>query len=348
MNRELITLKQIEEILTDQDRRHLESLARQSARLTRQYFGRTISLYAPIYLSNYCSSHCTYCGFSSHNKIHRVRLTSEQIQQEMIRVAGTGIESILLLTGESYEATPLSYLKDAVQIAKQHFSSISLEVHPLESDDYRELFKMGVDGITIYQETYDRERYAEVHLAGTKRDYDYRIATPERVARSGIRMVSLGILLGLGPLAKDLLDLYHHMQFMEKNFPGIEYSFSFPRFRQVKGVEAPPAPVDDLTFIKIICLSRILFPRVGINLSTRESEKIRDHALQLGVTRMSAGSSTAVGGYALFPSEDQAPQFDVSDHRSLQDIIQLLKAKNFDPVLTEWRRLDNATLNTRA
>ena len=336
-----MTLTEIKEILNNNDPIFIEGLARQSRQITQQYFGRTISLYAPLYISNYCSSYCTYCGFHSHNRIARFKLTSEQMHQEMSFVAQKGIENILLLTGESYKATPLSYLKEAVGVAKNYFPSISLEVHPMETHEYLELFVQGVDGITVYQETYDRKRYKEVHISGKKSDYDYRYRTPERAAKGGIRNISIGILLGLADLAEDLFALYNHVRHMEKNYPGVEYSISFPRLKPIKNKNFAVCNIDDTTFIKIICLTRTLFPRIGINLSTRENSKIRDHAIELGITRMSAGSNTSVGGYTLKAPEEQDPQFDIEDDRSVEEVIQLLKKRNFDPVLTDWRRIEN-------
>lgn len=338
----MITLTEIKNILTNDDASFIEELARKARATKEQFFGRTISLYAPLYLSNYCSSYCTYCGFHSHNRIERFKLTSEQMHQEMKFVADQGIENILLLTGESYKATPLSYLIEAVDIAKQYFSSISIEVHPMDKSEYEELFSHGVDGVTVYQETYDRKRYTQVHVSGKKADYDYRYGTPERAAAAGLRNISMGILLGLSSVAEDLMALYEHLSFMEKNFPGVEYSLSFPRFQTIKGEDFAKCQVDDKTFIKIVCLTRILFPRVGLNLSTREHPKLRDHILELGITRMSAGSNTSVGGYTIKAPEDQNPQFDVEDTRSVSQIVSLLKQKNFDPIFTDWRRIDNS------
>ncbi|HQP10943.1 MAG TPA: 2-iminoacetate synthase ThiH [Candidatus Omnitrophota bacterium] len=338
----MISLPEISRILANQDPSFVESLAQESQKITRQYFGRAVSLYAPIYLSNYCSSHCTYCGFHSKNRIARMRLTPEQMHQEMESVADTGIESILLLTGESYQATPLPYLKEAVAIAKKYFTSISLEVHPMDAQEYRELFYAGADGVTVYQETYDRGRYKEVHLSGKKSDYDYRRDTPRRAAEAGIRQISLGILLGLWKADEDLFSLYEHLRWMEKHFPGVEYSLSFPRLRKIKGRAFALCDIDDPTFIKILCLTRILFPRVGLNLSTREKPSLRDHALELGITRLSAGSNTSVGGYHLKSPEDQEPQFDIEDTRPVREIVQMLKNKGFDPVFTDWRAIENA------
>ncbi len=337
----MMTSKEIQDILNNHDPKFIEDLAQKSRLLTQQYFGRTITLYAPLYLSNFCSSYCTYCGFHSHHRIERFKLTGEEMRKEMKFVADQGIENILLLTGESYKITPLSYLKEAVGIAKNYFPNIALEVHPMEEDEYRELFEYGVDGITVYQETYDRGRYKEVHISGIKSDYDFRYGTPERAAQAGIRTISMGILLGLADPAQDLFSLYEHLRFMEKNYPGVEYSVSFPRLKSIKGKDFAICDINDIDFIKIICLTRTLFPRVGINLSTRESAKLRDHALELGITRMSAGSNTSVGGYTLKNAEEQNPQFDIADHRSVKEVIQILKARNFDPVFTDWRRIEN-------
>ncbi len=337
----MFSLKAIKNILEDPNPLLLENLAQEAHLLTKQYFGKTISLYAPLYLSNYCNSHCTYCGFSVHNKIHRLRLTPQQMEIEMTAIANSGIRNILLLTGESYKATGVPYLTEAAKVASRYFPNISLEVQPMEEEEYHELFVNGVDGITIYQETYNRQRYSEIHLAGKKKDYDYRFHTPERIAKSGIRHISLGILLGLWDVAEDLLDLFEHLHFLEKNFPGVEYSLSFPRLRPIKGMGFSPVMVDDKTLIKAICLARISFPRVGINLSTRESPHMRDHAIEIGVTRLSAASKTAVGGYALLREENQDPQFDIQDKRSVEEIVQMLKRRGFDPIFTDWRRIPN-------
>ena len=232
----MLNLTDIRSVLSDADPNSIEELAQKSARLTRQYFGRAISLYAPVYISNFCSSYCTYCGFHSHNKIKRFKLTANEMDREMQFLAKQGIENILILTGESYNITPLSYLKEAADVAKNYFPSISLEVHPMETAEYKELFEAGVDGITVYQETYDRKRYSEVHVSGIKANFDFRFGTPERAAQGGIRMISMGILLGLAEdLAADLFALYEHLRFMEKNYPGVEYSVSFPRMREIKG-----------------------------------------------------------------------------------------------------------------
>jgi len=338
----MMTLQQIKKILIDPDPRSLEELAGQAAQLTRQYFGRAMGLYSPLYLSNFCSSHCTYCGFHSQNKIERMKLAPEQYRKEMGFIHAQGIRNILMLTGESYKHTPVPYLKEAAAIASEYFQGVSLEVHPMETAEYKELFAAGVDGIAVYQETYDRARYAQVHLSGYKKDYDFRYDTPRRAAEAGIRQISLGILLGLSDAAQDVFALYQHLNELERSFPGVEYSLSFPRLRTVKTAALASCDVDDVQFVKIIALTRLLFPRVGINLSTREEPKLRDHLLEIGITRISAGSNTSVGGYTLLEEKAQDPQFDIKDERSVDEIVKLLKAKNFDPVFTDWRHIENS------
>jgi 2-iminoacetate synthase len=330
----------IRAVLNDPSREHLETLAQQARALTRRHFGRAIGLYTPLYLSNFCASHCTYCGFHSHNEIPRVKLTAGAIRNEYRSIAATGIRNILLLTGESPRITPVEYLKEAVTIAGEYFQNIGLEIYPLSTEDYRTLYLAGADSVTIYQETYDLKRYAEVHLGGQKQNYAFRRDAPRRIASAGMRSISLGILLGLGPLAEDLCALYTHLKELEAEFPGVEYSLSFPRLRTVNARHLSNTDVDDITFVKILCLTRILFPRVGINLSTRESADFRSKALELSITRMSAGSKTTVGGYQ-DPGTAGAPQFDISDERSTAETITGLRDSGFDPVFTDWRRIEN-------
>ena len=260
-------------------------------------------------------------------------------------MAATGIQSILLLTGESRFHTPVSYLLEAVEIAKKYFPSIAIEVQPLETEEYRAVAEAGVNGLAVYQETYDQTLYARLHLAGKKRNYQYRYETPARAAQAGIRHIALGVLLGLGEWRTDVEALFGHLSALEKEYPGVDFSLSFPRMLQVEGGIAP-CLVSDADLVRIICATRILFPRVGISLSTRESAHFRDHALALGVTRMSAASSTIVGGYAESAPGNKAPstagknpQFSITDERSLAEMKTMLIAKEYDPVLTDWRRM---------
>ncbi|MCP4154041.1 MAG: 2-iminoacetate synthase ThiH [bacterium] len=355
----MIPLPELIEIINNNDNDFIEELAQKAKQKSIQYFGRTISLYAPLYLADYCDNHCAYCGFSQKSESNpygksfkRKKLSTEEMIIEMKALAATGIQNILLLTGDSRKKSPVSYIKDAVIEAKKYFASISIEIYPLEIDEYKELAAAGVDGLTIYQETYDKDRYKLLHLKGKKTDYQYRFQTPERAAKAGIRTISMGVLLGLANVARDVHQLFLHLEFMEKNYPGVEYSLSFPRLipldannpdstsdqtaspqinKQISYYDVP-----DTMLIKLISIARLLFPRVGINLSTRERALIRDHAIEFGITRISAASKTTVGGYSHDP-DDEHPQFDVIDSRSVDQITQMLKEHGFDPVFTDWR-----------
>jgi 2-iminoacetate synthase len=204
-------------------------------------------------------------------------------------------------------------------------------------EEYKEIYEAGADGVTVYQETYDKKRYAELHIKGPKRNYDYRYNTPERIAEAGMRSISMGVLLGLSRIDEDIYMLFKHLEHMQKNYPGVEYSLSFPRIIPIKNYKSDIYSADDITLIKLICLARILFPTVGINLSTRESAFLRDNALKLGITRISAASKTTVGGYS--SEKDETPQFDVMDHRSVKEVREMIKSQGLDPVFTDWRRI---------
>ncbi len=332
----MISVKEIEQILADNSPESVETLAQKAHQISMQYVGKAVSLYTPLYLANYCENLCLYCGFHNQKDIKRERLDSEHIENEMKKIASTGIQSILLLTGESRNMSSPEYIRDAVLIARKYFTNIAIEVYPLEADEYKMLFDAGVEGVTIYQETYDRKRYDELHLKGRKKDYNYRYETPARIAKGGIRMINMGVLLGLAPVAEDITALYSHLRYMEKHYPGVEYSVSFPRLIPFGDTKSDYFEVSDINLFKLIALTRILFPRVGLNLSTREQATFRDRALSLGITRISAASKTIVGGYT--EDKEDAPQFDVQDPRSVSEIVAMLKARGYDPVYTDWRR----------
>jgi 2-iminoacetate synthase len=308
--------------------------------LTRQHFGRAIGLYAPLYISNYCENNCVYCGFNCRAPIPREKLSLEEIEAECSALKKAGIQSVLLLTGESRACAPVSYLKDAVLAAKKYFPNVSLEIYPLETNEYRELYLAGADGVTLYQETYDKKRYLELHLSGKKRDYEYRYEAPGRVAAAGFRHISLGALLGLADWRRDVPALFSHLAGLWKEYPGVEFSLSFPRLRKIAGDPGGYFEVNDLDMLRIVTAARLRFPRAGLNLSTRESAAFRNRILEFGVTRISAGSSTGVGGYVA-RQDSAAGQFAVNDRRSVREIKDWLRDKGFDPVMTEWRSIPN-------
>jgi 2-iminoacetate synthase len=336
-----IKFTDLEAIFRSDDRQFLESLARTAQSVTRRYFGRAVGLYAPLYISNYCENYCAYCGFQVQADIQRKRLTAEEIDRECRTLHATGIRNLLILTGESGVHSPVSYIADAIRIAKAYFPNIALEIYPLETEEYRELYLAGADGVTLYQETYNRRRYDELHIAGRKKDYDYRYGAPERMAQAGIRHITLGVLLGLDDWREDVPRLFEHLRSLEKKYPGTEYGLSFPRLQKVPQDERNYSDVKDSDMVKIICTARLLFPRAGINLSTRERAEFRDHIFEFGVTRLSAGSSTRVGGYSHSLSCGQEGQFHVNDSRSLAEVKAMLIHKGYDPVTTDWRHIAN-------
>lgn len=318
-----------------------KALFSQAARLTRRHFGRAMDLFTPLYLSNHCQNGCLYCGFHAARKQVRKTLNETEILLEARAIAADGHGSLLLLTGEAPREVPPSYLTRAVEICRPCFSHLAMEVYPLETDDYRRLMQAGLDGVTLYQETYNRRRYDELHPYGPKKDYAYRIEAPRRLLSAGIPFLTMGILLGLSDPADDLSSLFRHYRALGQQFPAADIGLSFPRLRPVEGDLSRYEPIPDDMLLKIIALTRLTFPRSAIVLSTRESEAFRRQALEIGVTRMSAASRTGVGGHAGESASDD--QFTVQDDRSLAEIKTDLAENGFEPVACNWHNLQAKT-----
>ncbi|MDO8525839.1 MAG: 2-iminoacetate synthase ThiH [Candidatus Omnitrophota bacterium] len=332
--------KDLMALLSPDAEEHLEDMARQSRELTLRYFGKTIRLYTPIYISNYCENRCAYCGFNAGNKIARKRLSPEEVEREARAIAQTGLRHILLLTGESRAMSPISYIKDCLKVLNKYFSSVSVEIYALTEAEYAELVSEGVDGLTIHQETYDEETYRSVHPSGPKSDYKFRIEAPERGARAGMRNVNIGVLLGLGDWREEAFRLGLHAKYLQDEFPGVDIGVSLPRLKPHAGSFKAPHRVSDKAFVQMITALRIFLPRLGISISTREEASFRENLIPLGVTRISAGSSTYVGGHTAGPiSGDNLPQFEISDKRSVAEIMNMLGQKGYQPVTKDWLRI---------
>jgi 2-iminoacetate synthase len=324
-------------LLSDKAIKYLESIAEKANKLTHQYFGRAIQLYAPIYIANYCQNVCLYCGFNARNKINRAKLNLEEIEKEAVNLKSTGIEHVLLLTGEDYKKSGFEYIRNAVQILKKHFHSVSIEIYPMEAEEYSELKNEGVDGLTIYQEVYDKEIYKKVHIAGKKQNYQYRLDTPERGAIAGIRTINIGALFGLGNVISEAFFTALHAKYLSDKYLNTEFSVSFPRIN-TKGTDfSIISNVEDKKFIQMIIVMRLFLPKIGITVSTRESSKLRDKIIHLGATKLSAGSSTAVGGYTHLNESEK--QFDITDTRSVDEISKMLKSNNFQPIFKDWEQI---------
>lgn len=323
-------------LLSPEGERSIEALAHRAHELTMLNFGKVIHLYTPMYLSNYCDNECAYCGFKRDNAIERRTLDVNEVMAEADFIHRKGFENILILTGGSRKEAPLKYIKDCVKAVRGKFSSVSIEVYELKKDEYKELIDEGVDGLTVYQEVYDEDTYGKVHLSGPKRDYMFRMDAPERALSAGMRTVSIGALLGLGDWRKEAFFTALHAKYLQDKFPAAEISVSVPRIRPQISCFKPACRVSDKDLVQIITSLRIFLPRVGINLSTREGSFLRDHLLPLGITRMSAGSTTKVGGHTVCAAGLASGQFEIFDTRELEEIKKMLSDRGYQPVLKDW------------
>lgn len=313
---------------------YLEQMAQRSRQLTQQRFGKTMRMYIPLYLSNYCSNGCVYCGFNAKNDIPRKKLTKEEIIEEAKKIKELGFRNLLLVTGEDHRTCPTSYLIEAVELLKPLFDVISIEVQPLEVDDYKALKGAGIHAVYVYQETYRENTYKDYHKFGRKRNFQYRLTTPERIAQAGVHKLGLGALLGLEDWRTDAFFVGLHLTFMERYYWKTQYSISFPRLRPHVGNFPPKSHINDRELLQLICAFRIYNPFVEMTLSTRESAHYRDNLIQLGITSMSAGSKTEPGGYA--KENKDLKQFEVEDARTPKEVTDAIEAHGYEVVWKDW------------
>jgi len=334
LRKERRDLRDLAVLLSPAAAERLEDLARASAELTARRFGRTILLYTPLYLSNECVNLCVYCGFRADLRVNRSTLTPEEIDRELRFLAEEGFRHILLVTGEHPKKITPAYLEDGVRRARRLFPSVSLEVEPLDGEGYRRMVAAGADGVTLYQETYDRERYAAYHPRGPKADYDFRLGALSRAAEAGIRRVNLGALLGLAPWREEVFRAALHAGHLMRRHWRTHVSISFPRIREAAGHFVPPFPVGDRELAQMLAALRLVLPDAGLVVSTRERPALRDGLARIGATQMSAGSRTEPGGY-LHPDEAEG-QFAVDDSRSPAEVAARLRELGLDPVWKDW------------
>lgn len=327
-------LEEFKALLSPAAEQHLEVMAAKAHRITQQRFGRTILLYAPIYISNECTNGCVYCGFNATNKVTRRTLTLDEVEREARILHDQGFRHILLVTGEAPKKLDDDYLAAVARRIRPLFSSISIEVYPMSKEGYEQMVDAGVDGLTIYQETYDRTLYSELHPFGQKRDYDFRLETPERGGAAGLRRIGIGFLQGLGNFRTEAFFTGLHALYLSKYFWRSLISISFPRMRPAEGAFPPPHPVSDTHLVQLICAMRLLMHDAGLVMSTRESATMRDNLLPLGITQMSAGSCTAPGGYA--EQDGGGEQFTIDDDRSPAEMAEVLRGFGYDPVWKDW------------
>lgn len=315
----------------------LEEIAQKAQQETRKHFGNSVYMFTPLYIANYCENYCIYCGFNCHNKINRARLSEEQIEMEMAAIAKTGLQEILILTGESRKKSDVKYIGTACRIARKYFKVIGLEVYPMNSDEYAYLHECGADYVTVFQETYNSDKYETLHLAGHKRIFPYRVNAQERALMGGMRGVAFGALLGLDDFRKDAFATGYHGYLLQRKYPHAEIAFSCPRLRPIiNNDRINPMDVHETQLLQVVCAYRLFMPFASITISTRECERVRDNLVQIAATKISAGVSTGIGSHVEEIEEKGDDQFEISDGRSVDEVYQALLDHDLQPVMNDY------------
>lgn len=315
----------------------LEEMAQRAQKETRRYFGNSVMMFTPLYIANYCENYCIYCGFNCHNKIKRAKLNAEAIEKEMSAIARTGLQEILILTGESRNMSDVTYIGEACKIARKYFRIIGLEVYPMNSDEYAYLHQCGADYITVFQETYHSDKYETLHLEGHKRIFPYRLNAQERALKGGMRGVGFAVLLGLDDFRKDAFATGMHAYLIQRKYPHAEIAFSCPRLRPIiNNDKINPMDVHEAQLLQVVMAYRLFLPFASITISTRECERVRDHMVNIAATKISAGVSTGIGSHVEEIEEKGDEQFEISDGRSVQEVYDALKRMNLQPVMSDY------------
>lgn len=335
LSKEVLSAEDFAALLSPAASGYIEEMARKAQIETRKHFGNSIYMFTPLYIANYCENYCIYCGFNCHNKIHRAKLTYEEIEKEMKAIADTGLEEILLLTGESKKMSDVEYIGEACKIARKYFKLIGLEVYPMNSDEYAYLHKCGADYVTVFQETYNSDKYETLHLAGHKRIFPYRVNAQERALMGGMRGVGFAALLGLDDFRKDAFATGIHAYLIQKKYPHAEIAFSCPRLRPIiNNDKINPKDVHEPQLLQIICAYRLFMPFASITISTRECERFRNNIINIAATKISAGVGVGVGGHGEEKKGDE--QFEISDSRSVSEVYNAIKKQGLTPVMSEY------------
>lgn len=334
LSKEKLNLEDFKALISPAAEPFIEQMAQKSHQLTQERFGKTIQLYAPLYLSNECQNICTYCGFSLDVKIKRKTLTDKELLEEVKILKSYGYDHVLLVTGEANKTVGVDYIKNAIKIVKPYFSHISIEVQPLKQHEYEILINEGLNTVLVYQETYNRENYKKHHPKGKKSNYDYRVETHDRLGKAGIYKMGIGVLIGLEDWRTDSFYAASHLNYLEKTYWKSKYSISFPRLRPCAGGVELKSVMTDKQLVQLICAYRIFNQEVELSMSTRESETFRDHIIKLGITSISADSKTDPGGYA--NPKQNLEQFEIHDKRTTQEFIKQIKDQGYEPVFKGW------------
>ena len=313
----------------------LEEIAQQAQQETRKHFGNSIYMFTPIYIANYCENYCIYCGFNCHNKIRRAKLNADEIEREMQEIAKTGLQEVLILTGESLNMSDIHYIGEACKIARKYFKVIGLEIYPTNSENYAYLHECGADYVTVFQETYNSDKYETLHLAGNKRIFPYRINAQERALKGGMRGVGFAALLGLDDFRRDAFATGMHAYFMQRKYPQAEIAFSCPRLRPIiNNDKINPMDVHEAQLLQVVCAYRLFMPFSSITVSTRECERVRNSLIKIAATKISAGVNVGIGGHSGEEKGDE--QFEIDDTRSVDEVYQAIIDEGLQPVMNDY------------
>lgn len=313
----------------------LEEIAQQAQQETRKHFGNSIYMFTPIYIANYCENYCIYCGFNCHNKIRRAKLNADEIEREMQEIAKTGLQEVLILTGESPKMSDIHYIGEACKIARKYFKVIGLEIYPTNSENYAYLHECGADYVTVFQETYNSDKYETLHLAGNKRIFPYRINAQERALKGGMRGVGFAALLGLDDFRRDAFATGMHAYFMQRKYPQAEIAFSCPRLRPIiNNDKINPMDVHEAQLLQVVCAYRLFMPFSSITVSTRECERVRNSLIKIAATKISAGVNVGIGGHSGEEKGDE--QFEIDDTRSVDEVYQAIIDEGLQPVMNDY------------
>ncbi len=342
LSHETCTVEDFKALLSPAAKPYLEQMARRAELETRRHFGNTVYIFTPLYIANYCQNYCVYCGFNCYNNIHRKKLSMEEIEHEMQVIASTGMEEILILTGESRKYSDVKYIGEAVKLARKYFRNIGVEVYPLNTDEYRYLHECGVDYVTVFQETYNSDKYETLHLLGHKRVWPYRFDSQERALMAGMRGAGFSALLGLDDFRRDALASALHVYYLNRKYPHAELSLSCPRLRPiVNNDRINPHDVGETQLCQVLCAYRIFLPYVGITVSSRESARFRNGIAKICATKVSAGVSTGIGDHEskyTGKEEDDTgdEQFEINDSRSIERMYKDMEDGGLQPVLNDY------------
>lgn len=315
---------------------HLEEIAQRAKAETQKHFGNSVNMFTPLYISNYCENFCIYCGFNKYNKIHRCKLSMEEVENELKAISKSGLQEILILTGESRTASDVKYIGEACKLAKKYFKVIGIEVYPMNSDEYAYLHQCGVDYVTVFQETYNSDKYETLHLSGHKRIFPYRFNAQERALKGGMRGVGFAALLGLDDFRKDAFATGYHAYLLQRKYPHGEIAFSCPRLRPIiNNDKINPKDVHEKQLLQVIAAYRIFMPFASITISTRECSRFRDNIIGLAATKISAGADVGIGGHGKEKAKGDE-QFEISDTRNVDEVYNAIISKGLQPVMNDY------------